>query len=383
MSAILRTAATGVLRRHWVHSARNRWESGFLVEPAATNVLLRSQEFNTGWTAVSAGVTTNAVTAPDGTLTADAIFENTDVGQPHGYVQSYTSTSGATQAISCFVKADTRSWVVLQMTDGGGTNGCRAWVNLATGALGASAVFGTGTYTAHYATFVGDGWWRCVLVGRAATATTVTVAGVYASTGDTVYTYTGDGASRLFAWGAQAENGASWATSYIPTTTTSVTRNADAWSRAVAGTPAVTPGPVTLYARHILTAPLAVLGSGVYDLRVYDGARLLVGKYSATEWGFVQNTASAQRMLRAVGSVPVGTVLETWAQVRVGAVVGGGVSVNHDTPSGTASGGTVATAPTLTGSLAIDAVAPVITTHVALLGGLRTFQDCRAAAGAA
>jgi hypothetical protein len=70
--------------------------------------------------------------------------------------------------------------------------------------------------------------------------------------------YTGDGTSGIYIWGAQIEAGA-FPTSYIPTTTAAVTRSADAasmtgtnfssWYRAAGG---------TLFTRH---RPIAVTGT--------------------------------------------------------------------------------------------------------------------------
>jgi hypothetical protein len=58
-------------------------DQGLLIEAAATNLLLRSQEFdNASWTKTAAGaglapvVTANAATAPDGTTTADQVVFN-------------------------------------------------------------------------------------------------------------------------------------------------------------------------------------------------------------------------------------------------------------------------------------------------------------------
>ena len=52
-----------------------------LIEKASTNLLLRSQEFDdASWLKTNANVTANLTTAPDGTLTADALIENTANG---------------------------------------------------------------------------------------------------------------------------------------------------------------------------------------------------------------------------------------------------------------------------------------------------------------
>ena len=40
---------------------------GLMIEEQQTNVLLYSEEFDTGWTSTNASVTANATTAPDGT----------------------------------------------------------------------------------------------------------------------------------------------------------------------------------------------------------------------------------------------------------------------------------------------------------------------------
>jgi hypothetical protein len=52
-----------------------------LVELVPYNLLLRSQEFyNASWLKFQVSVTANALTAPDGTLTADIVTVTSDVG---------------------------------------------------------------------------------------------------------------------------------------------------------------------------------------------------------------------------------------------------------------------------------------------------------------
>jgi hypothetical protein len=73
---------------------------------------------------------------------------------------------------------------------------------------------------------MGNGWYRCALTVTMASSS-VFLPYVFTSTGDTILTYTGTSGSGVFVWGAQAEI-SSYPTSYIPTTSASATRVADA-----------------------------------------------------------------------------------------------------------------------------------------------------------
>ena len=71
----------------------------------------------------------------------------------------------------------------------------------------------------------GNGWYRVDI-----TLNDVILEAAFFLYNGSSYTYTGDGTSGIYIWGAQLEAG-SYATSYIPTTSASVTRNADVISK--------------------------------------------------------------------------------------------------------------------------------------------------------
>jgi hypothetical protein len=191
-----------------------------LAEPQRTNLLTYSEDFNNAiWTKSGSSVTPNATTSPDGTINADKLVEDTSTGGHQ--TQSITSSSNSTiYTTSVFVKYAGREWI--RFTDAQSSN--RIHFNTLTG------VFGTisGTVIDYNSTALEDGWYKLSFTTTSvATAYTPRIALAEA---DNDVSYTGDGVSGVYIWGAQLELG-SYPTSLIPTSGSTVTRNQDIFSR--------------------------------------------------------------------------------------------------------------------------------------------------------
>jgi len=194
---------------------------GLLIEESRTNLLTYSEQFdNAAWTKASATVTANAVTAPDGATTADKMVESTATAIHYVY-QSQTVSTSTAYTLTVYAKAGERSKFDLILEDTGASG---ANFDLINGTIGAPHNAGaSNASSAATISNVGNGWYRCSL-----TRTTVSsplCASFRPSNGSTA-TYTGDGTSGLYLFGAQLEAGA-FATSYVSTTSAQVTRAAD------------------------------------------------------------------------------------------------------------------------------------------------------------
>ncbi len=205
---------------------------GLLVEGQRANLILASGTVGSGggWAGsnLTLGTTT---TAPDNTNTGRRFVENTAANAPHHYYQGATVGDCT---CSIYAKKDQRDFLTLSIWVAV-NNYAAATFDLANGTAG-SIVYGTApTQTVSSATAriedAGNGWYRCIVSGVKtsgltylwfATATQASPSlDSYAS-----QTYTGSTSNGLFVWGAQLEAGATPST-YIPTTTASVTRSAD------------------------------------------------------------------------------------------------------------------------------------------------------------
>lgn len=200
-----------------------------LLEPARTNLLLRSEELdNASWTKLNSSISANATTAPNGTSTADKIVENSSAGVAHGVRQDIAKAGSALSYIySVSLKAAERTWARITITDGG-ANGYTGWFDLSNGGIGGIAIAGTG-FSVIYHDIVpeANGWYRCFF---GVTSNTLTTLGTFvvAATGDLNTAYNGDGASGIYTWGHKLIQSTSLLRdSYIPTTTASVARSAD------------------------------------------------------------------------------------------------------------------------------------------------------------
>lgn len=182
---------------------------GLLIEETRANVVTYSQQFNdASWIKInSATVTADAVVSPDGATNADTIT----LAGGYGGVYKTTVIALGTVTASCYFKASTaNAGVTLGITDNSVDYACR--INVSTGAIQfTSAGLASATVTS-----VGNGWYR-VVITRALVAANPNIFTTIPS---------GSSGNAYYAWGAQLEAGA-FATSYIPTTTTSLTRNAD------------------------------------------------------------------------------------------------------------------------------------------------------------
>jgi hypothetical protein len=183
-----------------------------LIKTATTNLLLRSEEFdNASWTKTRSSVTAGAITAPNGTTTADTLIEDSSASATHFISQGVSITSGTNYAFSVFIKRASGSRNANLRWNGGFDAG-NMTVDLTTGAVTASSALQNPSATAF-----SNGWWR-VSFGQAATSTGTFGPQIFLHDG-TGISYTGDGTSGIYIWGAQLEQ-SSTVGEYIPTTST-------------------------------------------------------------------------------------------------------------------------------------------------------------------
>ena len=191
---------------------------GLLIEEARTNLLPNSETFAGGWTPEGASVQTVSITPPNNAASCKKLVENTAAGA-HGLYAGATVTN-VIHAGSLWVKAAERTKINLFIFDVTGSKAYEVKVDLTNG-----TVIGTPTGTWEIEPFP-NGWYRISIVSTVALAAGASRLWVRILNAAGNASYTGDGTSGVYLWGAQLEPGAS-ATSYIPTTTTSLTRNAD------------------------------------------------------------------------------------------------------------------------------------------------------------
>jgi hypothetical protein len=226
-NGLLQTAATDVPR--FDHNTTTGESLGLLVEEQRTNLFQRSEEFDNAYWAkgnLEGTLTANQAVAPDGATTADWYQEDTaTIGRYLARSQSFTS--GTTYSLSCWAKqapGATRYLGLILTSTSFGTNAAASFTLSGAGSFTISV---SGTNTSAQIQAFSNGWYRCTLISQAtATSSSSVQIRLSSSASIAANSYTGDGTSGIYIWGAQLEAGA-FPTSYIPTTSATVTRSAD------------------------------------------------------------------------------------------------------------------------------------------------------------
>jgi len=185
-----------------------RINSAGLVEVCPWNLLEQSEDFTQypPWLSQNITRTANVATAPNGTNTANKIYPSTTSSNPVLYTTAISVQSGIDYAVSIYAKADGKNWIFIRTVD---DNSPGVWFNLSTGTIG-TQTSATGTIES-----VGNGWYRCTVVGAPTTTGGRAVYLVVDSNGTT--TGTASGTDGILVWGAQLNIG-STAKPYFPTT---------------------------------------------------------------------------------------------------------------------------------------------------------------------
>jgi hypothetical protein len=252
-----------------------------LIEASGQNLAFQSQAFDVSgnWTQSNVTVTPNvtATLDPAGGNTADLLADSVTTGSTSHRIYttpvpasagSISVVSGTTYSTSLFVKAGTSSVLrIVLRRDNEAVIGIGDTIfNVTSGTI----TSGSGTIENY-----GNGWYRCTNIGTSNfTGGARIFINLYDTAGNQSYIGTA-GTNNMYIWGAQLETG-SVATSYIPTTSGSVTRNADVISvtGAVSGCIGQTEG--TIYAEVDIRNAISRVAS-ILQLRQDANNQITVG----------------------------------------------------------------------------------------------------------
>ncbi len=190
--------------------------------PSVENLLTYSEQFdNAAWTKSNATISADAATSPDGTASAEKIVATAATSQ-HLLNQTDTLTASTDYTLSVFLKKGEYRYAAIQTANVGNWSASKVFrVDLELG-IQASTSPDDGIIID-----MGNGWYYCALEATFGGSNATGGMNILLSDG-TSETFTGDGTSGVYAWGAMLKEGSYISPlDYIPTEASAVTRAQD------------------------------------------------------------------------------------------------------------------------------------------------------------
>ena len=300
-------------------------KGALLLEPTRLQLIQYSEAFDNGyWTKIGTSVVSGfASPSADSPLNAFKLVEGTGTGL-HYFTPPQLATTNGNNTYSFFIKPNGRNWLLIQNNNTG--NGY--FIDLANKSIGTT----TGSPISYniddnYT----DGWLKISFTDNVTTGLITPILYLCSANGST--SYTGDGTSGVYVWGAQFEQG-SYATSYIPSSGGVVTRIAESCSQTVpSGVIGQTEG--VIYWEGIIngfdvnfsnivtgekntTTSFAVLHKGSssqFQCSVFDGSekgKCIGGSVSVGETCKIAYAYKSGNFALYVNGVSVATSTDTW-----------------------------------------------------------------------
>jgi len=193
-----------------------------LAEPQRTNLVTYSEDY-TVYSLTRTTITSSYGTSPNGGQNSTAVFNTTETGGHNLNGNYFSVTSGVSYVNSVFAKAGTITKMKLRMFSGGGT-----LIGFNDGVF--DLTNGTATGVGASIESYGNGWYRCYMIDSPTSSVSNARfnIGLLNANGDV--NYTGLITDYIEVFGSEVSEG-SYATSYIPTSGSTVTRNQDQFSR--------------------------------------------------------------------------------------------------------------------------------------------------------
>jgi hypothetical protein len=281
---------------------------GLLIEEQRTNLVTYSEQFdNAAWGKTNVTVTANTVVSPDGTVNADKLIATTTNALHIIEAAAASFTAGSLYTASVYAKKGETSF--LQITFSSAAIPRKVNFDLNAGVTGTVDAGMTASIIN-----VGNGWYRCIATGTSdATGSYRTVFGLITSaTAARFEAFAGDGTSGVYLWGAQLEAGA-FATSYIPTVASQVTRAADSasmignnfarWYNQSAG---------TVFAQYSVNGLNPASSNAAYGISAGSTSDFITGRTAANQLtNFAVRVSGVDQVFLTSTTVAVGAVAKS------------------------------------------------------------------------